>query len=238
MIDIFIRTCAKDHEWLSYAVMSIAKYVSGYRELVIAYPRTENPPPLLLGRPSMVRFVPVDDLPNGYIGQQHTKLMAPSFTDADHILYWDSDCVASRPFNAQHEYTASSGRCLLLCSKWSAIGMGAEAWLPITEAATGIKPPYEFMRTIPLLHHAEAVRDTVSVIEQHHGVPLWDYLGSINGFSEFNAMGAVAFARHKPRYRFVIAEENALDHPVQQFWSHGGIGQMERDIIHSLLGLS
>lgn len=239
MTDIFIRTYAKDYPWLDYAVHSIAHYVSGYRKVVIAYPHTDPTPTFSRRVPPNIEFVPVEDLANGYIGQQYTKLCAPMLTNAPFILYWDSDCVATRPFDIRKEYMDAKGRPILLYSTWEHVGGGAGRWRPITEHAIGIDPPYEFMRCMPMLHDALAVYDTIGIIEERHGMGMRDYLSSVKGnaFSEFNAMGAVAYVRHKERYRFMSAEDNALNHPCQQFWSHGGLGETERSIIHSLLGI-
>jgi hypothetical protein len=41
--DIFIRTYGKDLEWLKYCLRSVAKYCSGFRQIVIVIPKKDFP---------------------------------------------------------------------------------------------------------------------------------------------------------------------------------------------------
>ena len=91
-VDIFIRTYEKDLEWLKYALKSIHLHVTGYRNIVITIPNAS-----LLSGCSVEKVIQVKDLKDGYLGQQLTKMTANLYTDADAIVFWDSDVIACEP---------------------------------------------------------------------------------------------------------------------------------------------
>ncbi len=93
-VDIFIRTYKNDLPWLAYALKSIHKYVTGHRNIIVAIPMDQV---RLLSHLSVEKVVGVHDLEDGYLGQQLTKMQAWKLTDADAVVFWDSDVVATRP---------------------------------------------------------------------------------------------------------------------------------------------
>jgi hypothetical protein len=223
-IDIFIRTYDKDLEWLSYALKSIHKYVTGHRRIIIAIPQGQGH---LLSHLTQETIIEVEDLPDGYLGQQLTKMQAWRHTDADAVVFWDSDVVATRPIDVRGEYF-KDGRIILYKTRYSSInGMSMPPvcpWQPITAKAVGFVPEWEYMRRMPLVYWTNTLQMCEAVMEATHRTTLDRYLTAQpnRAFSEFNALGAFAETHNEPGYLFTDTE--SVDMPpcaVDQMWSWG-----------------
>src|SRR5436190_20688994 len=98
--DIFLRSYWTDAEFARYALRSIYKFISGIRDVVIVVPANDFEKFRSLNLTKEIlcssRLEPMRD---DYCGQQADKLHANLYTDADAILFWDSDVIATRPFS-------------------------------------------------------------------------------------------------------------------------------------------
>lgn len=220
-VDIFIRTYRNDLEWLSYALKSIHKYVIGYRNIIVAIPTDDV---RLLSHLTQEKVVGVHDLEDGYLGQQLTKMQAWRLTDADAVVFWDSDVVATRPIDVREEYFRD-GKIITYKTRYASLG-DACPWQPITAKAVGFVPEWEYMRRMPLVYWTETLRHSEEFMETVHGVKLDRYISSQShrAFSEFNVLGALADFHKHPKYLFIDTE--SVDMPpcaVDQMWSWGGL---------------
>lgn len=213
---IFIKTCLKDLEWLRYSLLSIAKWGSGFSEIVIVADEDCRGLALL---PSWVNYsinyVPVPH--NGYIQQQAIKLVADKYCWSDYILFVDSDCVFFRPFTP--DSFMRDGKPVLLKTRYGNIG-GAEAWKAITESVVGWEVEFEYMRRLPLTYR----RDTFKKFRERFPT-LISMLAAMQtrDFSEFNAIGAFIEKEDSEGYYIVDTEDWIPDAVAKQFWSWGGI---------------
>lgn len=239
-IDIFIRTYHKDFPWLAYALKSIHKNVIGFRNIIVAAPDTTG-----IRHLTKEMVVEVPDLPNGYIGQQLTKMEAWKFTDADYIMYWDSDCIATRPFDVKeffHRNASLIERPILVITPYASLSGDVLKWREITKKATGIDCEWECMRRLPLVYRRDTVQAAQEHIEQFQGKRLRDYLAGVEGneFSEFNAIGAYML-RGDGEVTGYAFTETAPYNPVKQYWSWHGIdkplhnGKTQRQEIEEIL---
>lgn len=229
--DIFLRTYHKDLEWLNYALASIHKHVTGYRNIIITIPRGQGH---LLSHLTAEKVIEVHDLPDGYLGQQLTKMEAWQHTDADCVLFWDSDVIASEPIDIRTEYF-HEGKPILYKTRYSSID---SPWKAITEKAVGFPVEWEYMRRMPLVYWRDTLGDACVWIENLQGVSLWPYLEAqpLRHFSEFNAIGA--FAEFVEADRYHIVDTESIDMPpnkVQQHWSWGGITNEVQQSINKAL---
>ena len=224
-VDIVIRTYRGDLEWLAYALKSIHKYVTGYRNIIVAIPIEDV---RLLGHLTQEKVVGVHDLEDGYLGQQLTKMQAWKLTDADAIVFWDSDVVATRPIDVWTEYFRD-GKIIIYKTRYSSLG-DACPWQPITAKAlmgAGLPiPEWEYMRRMPLVYWTSTLKGCEEYAVALHGIPLDKYLRNQphRAFSEFNVIGAFAEFRDAGGYHFVDTE--SVDMPpcaVDQMWSWGGL---------------
>lgn len=231
-IDIFIRTYAKDLQWLEYALRSIQKYVTDYRNIVIAIPQGQGHH---LAHLTAERVVEVEDMADGYIGQQLTKLEAWKYSDADVFVYWDSDVVAKEPLDIVADLF-HDGKPILYKTRYASIPDCP--WKGITEQAVGFPVEWEYMRRMPMVHTRSAVEATnAHLVETHEAAMFWGapeynkagvraYLASLpyRHFSEFNAIGAIAEKFHAKEYHIVDTESIDMPPPkIDQGWSWGGV---------------
>ena len=218
--DIFIRTYHKDLEWLGYALKSIHKHVKGYRNIIVTIPVGQGH---LLSHLTVEKVIEVEDMDDGYLGQQLTKMEAWKYTDADCVLYWDSDVIAMEPIDVQAEYF-SDGKPILYKTQYSSLE--GCPWQPITEKAMGVHVQWEYMRRMPIVHRTPLLEDACKRFEFAHGMSVLSYLSKqpYRSFSEFNFLGAVADLFHVEHY--TILDTEAVEMPPNkafQSWSWGGI---------------
>src|ERR1700741_2957188 len=97
-VDIYIRTYKNDLGWLQYCLRSIHKYVTGYRKIIVCIPENQVS---LLNDFNLQNVITCPIYKNDYIGQQVSKLLSYKETDADYILFVDSDVCFSKPTNME-----------------------------------------------------------------------------------------------------------------------------------------
>lgn len=217
--DIVIRTYSKDIEWLNYALRSIHKYVTGYRHIIVAIPYEEVH---LLRHLTAEKVVGVADLDDGYLGQQLTKMQAWKLTNADAILFWDSDVVATRPINVRTEYFQCD-RIIRYKTRYTSMEC---PWQPIAARSVGFTPEWEYMRRMPLTYWRSTLENCERFMVDLHGCSLEYYMTTQphRQFSEFNTLGAFSEAHEQNGYVFVDTEAVHMpENKVFQGWSWGGI---------------
>lgn len=238
--DIFLRSYAADLPWVPWALRSIHKFVTGIREIIVVVPANdyEQFKGLNLTKEALAssRFAAPEF--DDYLVQQADKLHADLYTDADLILYWDSDVIAIRPFSPLTLMLGGRPRCLETPFEKlvNADGSPATPWKEIAERALGHPVGKERMRSHPMMTHRSALIGLREYMEALHKKPLVDYIASQPGrqFSEFNILHSWA-ARHSPHlFTFWDTEERGVPEPfVKQFHSWSGItpeirAEMER----------
>ena len=228
-VDIFIRTYEKDLEWLKYALKSIRLHVTGYRNIVITIPDER-----LIAKSSDYVVIQVEDLKDGYLGQQFTKMNAHLYTDADAVVFWDSDVMACEPVDVSEWFY--NGKPIVYKTSYNSIDT---PWKPITEKVVGFSVEWEYMRRMPLVYFTDTIAASSKWIENKHKVTLRKYLNSqpYRTFSEFNAIGAYAEKFEGHRYEFIDTETVELPkNKVHQFWSWSGLDSKDLEQIKQYIG--
>lgn len=228
-VDIFIRTYSKDLKWLEHALRSIHKHVTGFRRIVIAIPDATP-----LAHLTQETVVQVEDLPDGYIGQQFTKMNAHLYTDSDAVVFWDSDVIACEPVDVSEWF--KDKKPIIYKTRYSTIQC---PWQPITEKAVGLPVEWEYMRRMPLVYFTDTLRACVAHVEQVHGMSLRDYLKiqPHRAFSEFNVMGAYAERFEADKYAFIDTDSVTMPrNKVHQFWSWSGLDAKDLEQIKGYIG--
>lgn len=213
-IDIFIRTYHKDLEWLQYCLRSIQKFVTGYNQIIICIP--EDDAHLItewnLTKEKIVQWIPATK--NGYIDQQISKLHAFTMSDADYILYVDSDVIFHSPTDLSEYFVW--GKPYLMKTRYELVG-DAICWKAETEKILGVEVNYEYMRRIPLLYK----RSTLENLDKHVDVMT---LAKLERLSEFNLIGAFIANYESDQYYMIDTEKDEFPKlAARQFWSWGGI---------------
>ncbi len=161
--------------------------------------------------------------------QMQDKLMADLYTGADYILYWDSDCIAVKPFSPADLFVDRTPRWLM--TPYSKLitpdGKPDTPWQPITEKAIVHSVEHEFMRAHPFIVPWEALGMFRRFMQSTHGCSVGEYIERQPGrsFSEWNALGAWAYLNARELFYFwdTTGPEGVPEPVIRQFWSYAGI---------------
>lgn len=220
IVDVFIRTYSKDLEWLKYCLRSITKYVSGHRNVIISIPQSEKY--LIdswgLTRETVTGWNPVAN--NGYIDQQIDKLMAYKRTDADYILFVDSDVCFFRPIDVCSEYFRH-GKPILMKTRYGLVG-DAICWQKCTSDILGFNVDYEYMRRIPWLYSTSTLARLDEKVNCYQLAPL-------ERLSEFNLIGAFIDKYEPDLYQIIDTEKDTIPPAcAKQLWSWSGCNDEDK----------
>jgi hypothetical protein len=229
--DIFIRTYEKDIELLQYCLRSIEKYCKGFRHIIITIPARDRH---LLGYNPKYQVFTVPHYQDDYLGQQSTKLHAHYYTDADFILYVDSDCIFLKPVTPKT--FMKDGKPFILKTKYSEMSGDVLVWKPITEKALGFTVEYEYMRRLPLMYHREHLSQLQNALQIRHGKKLETYINTqpLRSFSEFNVLGAFCEKYYPGMYVFQDTTAGIPEAVVWQYWSHDFRNENKNTLIEKI----
>ncbi len=238
---IFIRSYAKDFQWLSYALRSIAKFCTGFSGVTVAVPETDV---ALADSMFSVQHAAIHSRPHGPKGMLEGMLdlcrcdeIVPS--DTTHVLLTDSDCIFTCPTTPQ-DYTIS-GKPIMIGERFADMpaDAGCQNWRRATEKALGFDPEYEFMTRHPALYPVWLFPLFREAVEKHTGRKFDEYVLSGRNewpqeFAELTSLGA--FARMYYPNRFAIIRKGTADvccdadsgnlatmNHLKAFWSHAGV---------------
>lgn len=223
--DIFIRTYSKDLQWLQYCLKSIHKYVRGYRQIIICIPANEQHllKPWNLTQEKVVGGIVGQ---NGYLLQQIDKLLAYKHTDADTVIFIDSDCCYKEPCDIGEYFR--DGKPIIYETPWELVGP-AQCWRGPTEKILGFETETEKMRRLPFTFRTDTLKrfdekfKTMSLV-------------SHPDMSEFNLMGSFAKGYEAQNYYFWNTEtETPPPSRLKQFWSWSGLKPEERKEMEGML---
>lgn len=220
--DILIKSFPPDYERLRYCLRSIDKFASGFSKVKIICDELTDPPWHDDDwRPSNVtiKWQNVTPRGEGYLFQQTVKAQAHDYTDADYILHIDSDCIFTEPVTPA--MFMRDGKPIWYKTPYSS---GLEVpWEAITEKFMQAPVEYEFMRRFPFLVPRFLHEAIAAFCLETHGKSLTDYILSqpIRAFSEFNALGALAYSQFRDRFHWIdTTTDEVPERVVIQKWSH------------------
>lgn len=221
--DIFIRSYVNDLCWLTYSLKSINQRAKGFRDIHIVVPQgqAEHLKHLTLEK---IHECPIygDD----YLGQQITKLMADTYTDADFILHIDSDTVFTQ--DVTPDTFVVDGKPIIYHEPYSKVGL--EPWYPVVSEVLGWAPENEFMRRFPFVYPRWIYKLLRGYIEEKYSMSFEQYVVNrpYRSFSEFNIIGEYAWKKHHDQFEW----RDPLADPtyVRQFRSWDGLDQHLEEI--------
>jgi len=211
-IDIFIKSYFKDF-WLLYiALKTITKYVTGYNNIILLIPEHEKDLFDTRNMPERTLIHYVKEYGQGWLFQQWCKINAHTYSDADFIMFSDSDCFFDHDLDLQT--LIPDNRPEILYTYWEKIPE-ALIWRQPTEAIMNESVPWEGMRRNNLIYH----RDTLINLNKFQPNLQYIIMGA-ERFSEFNLMSSYAFRYEKEKYSFVNTDEWTYVPPhAIQVWS-------------------
>jgi hypothetical protein len=214
---LFIKSYRGDFRWLTYCLRSIQKFATGFQEIVIVIPDTDN-----LDHLTAERVVKVKESGTPYLFQQVVKMYADTYTDADFISFVDSDCIFVEPVTPETFMT--DGKVNWLYTPWEHIPEDVK-WREVMQKCLGEDPPAEMMRRHPQMIPRWALEEFRGFVAQKHGVSLEHYILSQPGrsFSEFNVCGFYLWLYHHDKIHWINTEDYLPPTVLSQYWSWGGI---------------
>lgn len=217
-MDLIIRSYHADFEFLTYCLKSIARFATGFRRVVVIVPHGQRPP---TGSNETVFYV--HEYGEGYMAQQSDKLHADAFSDADFLLYMDSDTVFTRPITPRD--VTLYGKATWLYTPRASMGQYGTVWKLETEKALRRPVEHEFMRRHPLCVPRWALEGMRAWFWREHGQSLEHYIISQPGrqFSEWNCLGAWLWFHHRDRIEWINTDEKMGVPFVEQYYSWDGL---------------
>ncbi len=234
VIDIFIRTYKRDFQLLKCTIYSILKYVKSFRSIIITvrikeYNDIINTLKLegfymrniekfkIIGTPNFN-----DDM--DYFGQQITKLHADVYTDAEYIMFIDSDCVFYDNFDIEKEMFDDENKVILLIDKWENLPKMYDVWKTFLQVCD-FKTDFEFMRRLPLLYPSKILKNIREYMSSKYNVEFVNACLQIYNstnlylphkyFSEFNLIGTYSYI-YEPNYFNFMKQNEAKPIPLKQ----------------------
>jgi hypothetical protein len=237
--DIFIKSFPGDYEWLEYCLRSIAKFATGFRNVVVIVPKMSMdggiwPPGM--GTVS-VRIIDVEEPQNGYLFQQVCKLNADKYTDADFVLFMDSDCIFTRPVTP--ETFMRDGKIMWLMTPMDKAREDQRAaWISVMTKWMNKAPEYEFMHRHPFMFPRWFFEKIRGFCASQHSQALDNYILKQPGraFSEFNCAGFLAYEHFRDRFEWInTATDQVPPATVLQNWSPAGLTEATKAELEAIL---
>lgn len=233
-VDIFIKTRSHDYHWLDWCEKSIERFSKGFIKLhVVDDFRADSAPRRSPSERYSFHYVQPKE--PGYLWQQVCKLYADQKTDADFILFMDSDCVFTR--NVTPEDFIKDGKPIWQYTPLDQARPDQHVWAPVMEKFLGKKPEHEFMRRHPFIVPRWAFEELRTFCKYRHGKSLEDYImgeadvsnGLALNFSEWNCLGFFLWEHHRERIHWVTDSETGPA-CVYQGFTHGGEQRKQEDL--------
>lgn len=236
--DLFIKTYPKDYSWLEWCLRSVGRFAVGFPELKLLYPVGNEPHEKRLvfaldgnsqttGQGTAIEYVPVEEYKtSGYLSQMIFKLYADEFTDAENIVFIDSDTIFTRPVSPEMFFTG--GKLNWMISPYSTV---ETPWQDGTEKFLAAPVEFETMRRFPVTVPRWLLAEVRHFCFHTHGIGLSEYVMAQEppnpAFSEFNILGAYAYAFHRERFNWIdtstVPKNEWPPLVVLQKYSHSGL---------------
>jgi len=234
IIDIFIRTYKRDFPLLKCALYSILKYVTSFRTIVITVRNKEyielintlKIERFFINNINKFKIISVQNFNDNmdYFGQQITKLHADIYTNAEYIMFVDSDCVFYDNFDIQKELFDKDEKVILLTEKWENLPKIYHVWKTFLQVCD-FKTEFEFMRRMPLIYPSKIFKNLRDYISAKYKIKFiyacLQIYNSTNNylpnkyFSEFNLLGAYSYI-YEPNYFNFMKQNEAQTIPLKQ----------------------
>lgn len=203
--DLFIRSYRQDFAWLDGCIKSAVQWCSGFDRLNLVVPAPDFSEAVQIYGPNKwVRVIGVEEHGlEGYLAQQESKLCADWFTDAELVVFVDSDCVFTQPVTP--ETYLQDDKPLLVVTPYTSLATAVPCpcfWQGVSEQVMGFPCYHETMRRQPLVFWTNTIIGTRLHIERRHHRSIHGVLKARprRSFSEFNALGAYALHYQADHY--------------------------------------
>jgi hypothetical protein len=220
--DIIVKTRPIDYDFLPYLFRSLRR-ATGYRNVVVLleeqYPEPPNLPPNAVIARSR-RYVGTggtgvsDDAISGR-GAVMERLSAFKYTDAEVLIFIDSDMVVIRDIDFQTDAGINIDKPAVWWRTWKEAG-NAACWIPAASETLGYQPKVCAMCHSPMVYPAAVMRK------------FWEFIGgdqrfmTLINFTDWDALGNFAIDHCSdnvtPVYCYAPGP-HGTPASIRQFWS-------------------
>lgn len=237
---ILIVTHLKDRDYLELNLRSIAKFSTGFHEVVVLVPHDEYDEfGAFVGKypVSLVYYLRNCAPSHCHLIHQLQKCRSDSWCpDADFVLHTDSDCMFTEAVSPEDYFV--DGKPVMVYTEYSKL-TERTPWSPVVTAALKKRTMHEFMRRHPQVNPLGVYAALRDRIEQLHNMPFDDFVMTRKpnfpwGFTEHNIIGAFAFGdpEFKTQYHWHDTTVNGMPkEKLIQFWSHSPVDRPQ-EIAH------
>lgn len=234
---IFIVTFGRDFRYLNYCLVSIAKFATGFHEVVILVPDQNYSALISLVKvfePAIrIRCYRDTEWPDKGMLWHEAQIMRSDewCPDADYIAHLDSDCIFTAPVTPDTFF--DNGKPLLRYETFASIDAthpGDNRWKQAVESCVPFTIDRDFMRGHPEVYHRGLYLKTRELIAKHTDLPMDVYVRAQRNeypqtVCEFCTLGAVAFNVFHDLYSIHDCGSPGENYPfntypVFQAWSH------------------
>jgi len=243
-IDVLYVTCLRDVAWFRESLRVLLHNLSGYESIGVVV--AEDELDAVRERVSdvvddRVLFQGVPGWPGqGYYWQQWVKCHADVFMPhADVVCHVDSDVFIARPCHVGEFFHGDRPAWMW---QWRTDDMTVP-WGPATTRALGWRNDREFMMAFPFMIRRDTYPLLRRRVEERQRVSLERYLKKVGhggvAFSEFNALGEVAWRQQRDAYSWVYRNGEEWPtgvHKSRQFWGHAPAQDHAQEIEQMITG--
>ena len=259
-ITIMYKTYENDIEWLKYSLLSVRKYIKGYKNIVIYChdKALEKLHTMLKDIDMSITVIPVTYDFHGYIKQMVVKCECYKDIHSKYIVIFDSDLLFTDYYDLNN-LIGSNGKIQWLYSKKTATSVGPEwhVWKKSFEDMTKTPQDIHFMSNgFPFIFTRESLEKAAIAFQTLHNMSYSEFcISRLNNnnikihdkildtfpilatiFEEFEWLG---FYCKSSSLDYEFLNSNCSGREVhsktKQYWSHGGLTlEIEREIKKTL----
>lgn len=245
--DFIVKTRPQDYDWLPTLFRSFER-VRGYRRIVLVLEQQYPEPPDMPANAVVARcrqYVGTDFPSN--LGVAVERLRSWAYSDADRLIFVDSDCVFSRELDVQSDPSINLDRPIVLWRHWDESGGAAFLRGPARstlkydpQRETMVRYPFCFSREVMMscwFHvggeerllslTTQAQRDSFEQTHAVYALPPTDW--NVIGNFAIDCMPEAVTAVHW---------RDAIPGCVRQFWSHSRMSSPDVQAELMRLGLA
>lgn len=223
--DIFIKSYKPDFWLLTLSLETIKRNVTGYNRIILLIPEKNKHEFDTRNLPQRTLIYYIEDKDPGWLYQQVCKISAHKYSNADYIMFSDSDCFFDHSLNLQD--LIADGKPEILYTSWLDVG-DAIVWKKPTEEFMKDTVEWETMRRNNTIFH----RSTLEAISKY-APDLENTIMSSERWSEFNAMGSYAMKYENDKYHFINTSNWFYVKPhAIQVWSHASKDKDASELHH------
>lgn len=215
---------------------SVAKFATGFRQLLLLVPQEDMDAALQLSdcSPVPMNVIGYADEPGKGMLLHMVKIMfADKCSDADAFAHIDADCCFVTPVTAESLFV--DGKPILRYEPFETLNKrhpNNHLWQEAAQKCLPFPVKWETMRCHPGVFLRETYANARALMERHTNIECKSYIlqgenSFPQSFCEFVTLGNVAMVTEADRYYAVkqTSDKPEPDNRLFQAWSHGAIDQ-------------